>query len=510
MDNFKRLKKKYTIEAIVKSAVMGLGVTLLVLGVLLLSIKLSAKNLAWYFYLIIGIVLYGASSCATYYFIRPLDKKIAKRLDDDYDLHEKVQTMVEFDGDDSEMLVLQRNDAESHLENLPQKKFSLDTLKRIWQYIVVCVVGLSLFIAGTVVPSRYIPSYDDGFNMSAWDIVAFQQMIENIKNDENLENKVKVPMVENLELLFEELKETTTSSSMRKKVKASADAIDEAVILANTYREILLALNSDTALDDLKISILKSTTFYKNEKVDSYDRVKSLYSERDGEIREALKTFTDALEKKVGDLSIDIEIKDAVETFLTSLNDSVGSDEMQEKFNDSENPDSIYTALSIWSTNLGPVVEDYMFTPIAELRNIVSDADADYLSAMTKALGPQVYNKIVNEYVFNTLSSMFKVNISPEELVLPGISDDTGSSGGNTSHGGSIGSEDVNRGGDDQIYDPDLDKHVEYGEVWNDYMAKLYARLNDPDSEMSDEMKNYIIQYIKALNGDNTDTGEEQ
>lgn len=508
MDNFKRLKKKYFIEAIVKSSVTALGVALLAVGVSLLSVKLSANKIAWFFYLLIGVVSFGVAFATTYLIIKPYDKRVAKKLDNDYDLHEKVQTMVEFDGKDDEILVLQRKDAENRLGNLPKRKFTIGTLKRIWQYIVVAVLGISIFIAGAVVPSKYVPPYDDNFNLSEWDIIAFQQLIDNVKGSK-LDDNVKIPMVENLELLFDELKETTSASTMRKKVRASADAIDAAVILANTYREILLAMNDNTALNDFKSSILKTTTFYKGDiEVNSMDKVNSLYASLDDEIRTALMVFTDALESKIADTSMPVDVKDKVDEFLTPLNDSMGSDEMQEKFGNSENPDPIYTALSDMSSELGRVYQ-YAFIPHTELKNIVSNADADYLSAMTKALIPQVYNKIVNEYVFNTLASMFKVNIYPEDLVLPGVSDSGNDGSDSPSHGGSIGEENVVYGGNDAIYDPETDEHVPYGQVWNSYMAKLYNRLNDPDNEMSDEMKNYIMQYIKALSGDSTDTGEE-
>lgn len=508
MDNFKRLKRKYIIEAIVKSAVIGLGVALLAVGASLLSVKLSANKIAWFFYLLIGVVSFGVAFAVTYLIIRPFDKRVAKRLDNDYDLHEKVQTMIEFDGEDSEMLVLQRKDTEKHLEDLPKKKFTSNSLKSIWQYIVVAVLGVSIFIAGAVVPSKYVPPYDDNFNLSEWDIIAFQQLIDNVKSSK-LEDNVKIPMVENLELLFDELKETTSASTMRRKVRASAEAIDTAVILANTYREILLAMNDNTALNDFKSSILRTTTFYKSDiEVNSFDKVNSLYASLEDEIRATLMVFTDTLEAKIADISIPVEIKDKVDEFLTPLNDSMGSDEMQEKFGNSEDPDAIYTALSNMSSELGKVYQ-YAFIPHTELKNIVSNADADYLSDMTKALIPQVYNKIVNEYVFNTLSAMFNVNIYPEDLVLPGISDNPNGGDDSPSHGGSIGEEDVIYGGNDAIYDPESDEHVPYGKVWNSYMAKLYNRLNDPDNEMSDEMKNYIMQYIKALSGDSTDTGEE-
>ena len=53
--------------------------------------------------------------------MRPTDKQIAKKLDNDLGLDEKVQTMLAYKDQDSVMLTLQREDTNRRLEETPAK-----------------------------------------------------------------------------------------------------------------------------------------------------------------------------------------------------------------------------------------------------------------------------------------------------------------------------------------------------------------------------------------------------
>ncbi len=508
MESFIRLKKKSMITAIIASIIVGVFSALFAVGVVMLAIKLSANKLAWFFYLIIGIVGFLLSGGITFLIIRPTDKSVAKKLDNEYGLNERTQTMLEFKEQDSTMLRLQREDAEARLKNLPKKEFSLSLikslLKKIWQYIVIIVVGLSLFLAGILVPSRYVPPFSDGFTYNDWEASTLEQLIEDIKNSQT-EEKVKLPIVESLTLLNEELKTTTLKSEMKQKVKACAKSIDEAVILANSYRAVAEALNSYKELNDFKNALIKAADSYKNDyKITSITEVDTRAKNAEDGIRDALNAYVNAFDSDISEMPDVISIREKVVTFLTPYNEALSEDALLDnKLLDKLRNDSLYEVMSKYSTELGnkALLYQYQSTSLSYAKELVSVSNSNYVSGVSKPLTTQVYNRMIDELVLNTLSDLFGVSVSPEDLSLPGNSDNDGSSD-TPSQGGAVGDEKNERPSNDTIFDPDSNAHVQYGTVWNAYMTRLYNRLNDPDYEISDEMRAYIKQYIKILSGD--------
>lgn len=495
VEKFRELKKKYALLAMLKGAIAGVFFALFAVGAVMLGIKLGAMRIGWYYYLIIGIGAFAIAFVATFLLTRPTDKSLAKKLDNEYGLKEKVQTMVEFASQDSAVLSLQREDTEQTLRNLPKKKISF---AKIWQYIVIAVVGIALFVTGIVVPSYYEPPVvDDDFVLNEWDEKALQQLIDDVSASA-LEDKVKVPSLAALELLKEELKETKSNTAMRRAVRNCAQAIDSAVILANSYRDVAVALNTQTTLKEFTTTIVKAASSYKGEiEISTLAQVKQANDQSEEKIRVCLAVFTNSLNAKIKALSQNIEIRDAVDEFLAPFNESLSPDDLQEKLDG----DELYGAMASLSSALSVASEQYVFLETSYMRTIVANAFTDYISSASRVLVTQVYNNMMNELIHNTLTDVFKVSVSPEDLELPGISDGSGGSDEDPWHGGGTGDTEVIYGGNDAIYDHNSAEHVPYGMVWNDYVSKLYDKLNDEQSGLSEEMKVYIQNYIKALDG---------
>lgn len=492
---FENFRKKSVCAAYVKGALTGVCCALFVLGAIMLSVKLCAVRLAWFYYVLIGVAVAICAFFVTFFLTKPNDKKLAKRLDRDYSLREKVQTMVEFDGQDGEMLRLQRADADETLKNVRPKK---NSVKRIWQYAVIVVLGCALFLTAVVVPSRYQDPNDDRYTFGEWDEAALVQLIADVEGF-SLEDKVKPFAVASLTLLREELLNTTQNSVMRAKVQAAAKEIDNVVIAANTYRQIALALNSYSVLNDFKLAMVRASNSYKgNETIDSVSKVNALADDSESMIRAELTVFTQALNESIASLSLSSEIYDKLIGFLDAFNESMVADEIGESLSD----DSLYRALAAFSEALGPIYE-YRSREPESLKKVVSSACAEYLSGVSGVMVTQVYNRIVNEYICNRLSEIFKVSVFPEDLDLPGVSDEDSDSQQKPPQSGSIGDEQEIYGSNDIVYDPNTNEHASYGPLWQaSYMAKLYELLEDPDANLSDEMRYYILQYISALNGD--------
>ena len=96
-NKFNTIKQKHVIGAVVKSAVCGLSLGLFAVGVLMLSLKLSAIMLAAWCYVLVGIGAAAVGGVAFFLLLfNPSDKEVAKRTDNDYELNERVQTSLEY------------------------------------------------------------------------------------------------------------------------------------------------------------------------------------------------------------------------------------------------------------------------------------------------------------------------------------------------------------------------------------------------------------------------------
>lgn len=498
-DSFKQLKKKALVAAIIKSLVAGLFTALFVVGVVMLSVKLSDNYLAWYFYLLIGVGAMILSYAGAFFITYPRDKALAKRLDGDYKLNEKVQTMVEFFDQRGELIDLQRSNADEVLKSLPPRKFSF---KRIWQYIVVAIVGITLFLAGVLVPSEYVPPVTpDKFEMSDWDKKNLAQLIEDVRGSE-LNADLKTLSVAALEQLRADLETTETNSEMRSKVTAAADIIDDAVKQFNSYRNIVLALDGNSNLNLFKNSIISAADSYKTgSKIISIEEVVLRQAVSEGKIREALETFTVAFEGNFDSTDYS-KMLEALETFLNNFNESMISDDLA-----SVTDDPLYLALSDYSSAIGD--DDFCsgfnsLTP-SYIREYISAADGRYVTAVASPIVEQVYARMVDELILNKLSEIFGLNLSPDELVLSGGSGEGDSdSPDDPSHDGGMGEEGVIPGGNGIVYNHETNQQEQYNNMWSSsYYSKLFNYINT-EADISEELKSYILEYMKKLDGDST------
>ncbi len=497
LKSFDNLKRKSLYAALIKSLAVGICCALLAVGAEMLVVKLAALKIAWYYYAIVGAVFAAGGFGVTFWLVRPTDKRVAKKLDDEYVLKEKVQTMVEFYEKDGEMLRLQREDADVALKTLPSKKISF---RKIWQYLVLGAVSVAVIVTAIVVPSGYKPPFDsDAYEFSSIDEAALLQLIDDVK-DFAISDAVKEKAVTELEALLAEAKKTDKWSSIRAIAKTTASDIDDAVIATNTYREVALRLNTNKALNDVKLSLLNALAWYKTgDKISTADTVNELTAQSQGKLREELSVFTEEFVKEFETYTTGREVYDKLAEFLEPFNESMAptSDE------DVLKNDQYYLALSEFSTQLGVVYDEYESRSVDGLREIISSAAEDYVTASVSELYYQVNNRIADEYICNVLSGIFKIGLSPKELTLPGMTDEEIAGGNDPDHSGSIGDETSKVGSDDEIFDPEAMAHVKYGTVIDDYYAAIYAMITDENSGLSEEMKNYLIKYFQILYGTN-------
>ena len=144
-ENFLKFKKKVFTIRLIKCILLSLAVGMLLSGVFLLLFKFEVIKAQTILSLPIGIGAGLLAGGVGYLLLYTSDKAIAKRLDEEFSLSEKVQTMLAFQDKEGAMFELQRQDANATLEKVSQKSFKF---KRLWLYILCFIIGATSLSAG--------------------------------------------------------------------------------------------------------------------------------------------------------------------------------------------------------------------------------------------------------------------------------------------------------------------------------------------------------------------------
>ena len=152
-ENFSVVKKKFKIIAAIVGGIVGICLGLLVVGALLLALRLSGIELHWAIYLAIGLVTAALTGVGAFFVALPSDRKIAKKLDRDFALGEKVQTMVEYSAAEnpSKMVLLQREQADEALGSVAKKRINV---KGLFKFAFIPVLAAAMFVGGIMTPLK--------------------------------------------------------------------------------------------------------------------------------------------------------------------------------------------------------------------------------------------------------------------------------------------------------------------------------------------------------------------
>lgn len=154
----KQYKRKLVLENIIKGALWGLALGLVVSAILVMSFLL-AKLTTWPYITIevCGGVLAMLVTAVIYCVVKnPKEGDVAKRIDSTYDLKEKCATMVEFQGKSSFLIDKQREDAKVEVKKQNPKKMTVKLA--VWTLPAI-VLGASLLTT-----SLFTNQIKEGFN----------------------------------------------------------------------------------------------------------------------------------------------------------------------------------------------------------------------------------------------------------------------------------------------------------------------------------------------------------
>ena len=471
--SFERFQKRIRLAALLRAFLCAFSAGALVCAGLLAVIKLAALAVPLYWCAIAGGSVALPVGLLLYLIRRPTDKRAARLLDQELRLHEKVQTMIDFEGQEGDMIALQREDVIRRLEQTP-----LDSLKikRLLPCVISAVLALSLLATAFVIPKKEtvtpidpngVPT--DVWELTDWHITAVRGVIDEVKASSMVESG-KNEVVFILERLLTDLEPVKTVTLMKQTVITAMVKIDAVADDINTYTTILRALEASEEA-----------------------RVKAFASAMGSPADPITESAYQAL--KVG-FSADT-LTDDLDDFADALTVAMDGVEVDER-------DALYLSIDEFADSLLELVQTLPTLGDAALSEVSAlfEAAAQSLSV---ALSQQNVNRTVSDTANNRLMSIFGILWSelPNELKYSDHAE-AGTTGGDyreqdddtITDGGKGGGETI-YGSDDAVYDPESETHVKYGDIIDGYDAIKVSELEE--RSLSDELKELIDAYFAGL-----------
>ena len=460
--SFNKFKLKVRVQAIASAVLWGLAVGLAASAVLMLVYKLLGEAAPTLYYLISagGALLL---SLATYFILMPSDVRLAKRLDLLYSLDEKVATMVELRDDDGMFAELQREDADVRLGEKPIKQFKS---RAIVAGIVALAIAIGMFAGAMLVPPKQDPPETpiDEFDKQ-WIITAINELITIIENA-YIDDGLRGDVLEDLRSLLAFVEGSQLLSEMKAEAVKAVISINESLKAANSAEAIgeQLQGSADTAISELG---------------------KSMVALSGSASKKALEAL--GYEISEGNSSDAAFVADELNGYLQRS----GARSDNELY-------LLFKGL------------------IAEVKSNPSGADAKFETA-AKTLSSMVIIQNVNKATVNTviktLCNIFGITsdditaVDPDTDINVGdltdrdeITDDTevDEPEGEMGSGG-LGTGEIIYGSNDLVFDPDTNTYRPYGEILNDYFAKVNEQILD--GKTSNDITDAIEDYFDALFG---------
>ena len=486
---FYKFKAEYLLGAALKSAVIGITAGLACTGVVMLALKLSGLKLAWWCYVLIAVGAAAVAGGVSFAVFKPTDKLVAKRVDDDHELNERVQTALEFSGADGAVVRMQREDAFARMQDLKTKA---PNIKKLWQYPLIFVLALALALTAILIPVKVAEGADDEYVRppTPFEILAMRELVQNVE-DSHLADGVKQPILDDLNGILAGLEENEFVSDVMPAINIAIAHIDRLTKAAASYGKLSQKFESHL-LPDLA-SALKSGDLYLGYAVNTYDQVKSLDSNLISLLSVAVEPNVLRMRESYNDLettAISPLLLDLIDKMQAALDEYEQSDD-----------DELYGVLAAFKTELD------------DLRTQIKDGTADethfqhtldlafnsFTDELIDAVKGQSYCLIMGKFVVTRIKIIFGIPIDDKEVNPDASGKDNvpGSGDDDDNRGGGMGGGDTVYGSDDMIYDPETGKYVTYGELLNRYFAIAQEYLGT--DELTQEQKDMVTHYFEIL-----------
>lgn len=542
-ENFNKIKRKYKNIAIIAGCILGVCCGIALTCVIAVALKVSGVNFHFALYIPVAAALSAGAAFLFYLIIKPDDAFIAKKLDKEFNLGQKAQTMVEYAAVEGAMPALQREQTNEVLGEVAKKRVSL---KWLLKFAFIPVIAAAMLFAGIFVPAKKSGYVDPPFDITNSQETALVNLITDVQKSD-LEDGLKDSVVDVLDGLLTALKDAEQQSVMKKSVILAVASIDALVAAENSYIYIDNVFKADTSVSVMSTAVVDSVVYYKlGSTVSSYKAVESRVEQADVQMtailnrwkKKFLADYGEALPDNGGlsytpvyeaatklytfsvgfkRLLDDPRLKayapaqtEGGEEEIAALSETAGDALYAEYLTLYENFNTLYQ--SVFAGGNGGYTDKSFYEAIEGKIDL-------FIANLTMPTKPQPgaayvqsYRCIMDEFIRNSLARIF--NISRSELpnnavVAPDPSDPQNPALGDNSDGGGFAIGDHKFGSDDLILDPNTGEKKPYGELrdpsdptsslYFDYFNRMLEYIKD--DSLSDDDKAYIRRYFDLLGG---------
>ncbi len=470
--NFANVKKKTRFASVFTSLIFGIGIGAIVLALAVLVYKYFNKPLSTWFY-ILGAVAAAVSFAISYFIIMPSDKRLAKRLDREHSLNEKMRTMVELKESDAPFAVLQREDAD---EKLGKIKYTPWRKKQIISLLLIVFISAASLTTAFVIPSRaeYVdPEKPLSEFDKQWILAELSDIISSVEAS-FIADGLKEKIVNELNSLVDFVKEHEYLSEMKIRAIKSVIGLNRDLTVENTAPII------GEKLSECTNPILKElgTEFVKLNGSGVQAQIVQLEKALGGQTSDDV-TFT----------------ADELGAAISASGASSSSD------------------LTVLLSNLASALRGY-----AAGSGSVSEIFENVAATAMEETMIQSMNGRMTQTVISRLCALF--GIGEDDLSQAGAdedidinppadppsaedpSEDDDKENEEIGSGG-IGTGDRVYGSNDMIYNPYTDKYVPYGEVFDEYNNKRIQMVQD--GRIAPDFEDFLEEYFRSLSDYNAE-----
>lgn len=471
-EGFKKFQNRVRLGALIRSCLIGASFGALASGGLLLVMKIMGNSVFPLWYVLIGVGGALAVTAVCMLIQRKSDVKLAKMLDENLSLNEKVQTMVAFKDKSDAISVMQREDTESRLKSIPANKIKFS---RVWQCVTACALCVALLVTATVIPTKTADGENNppegDYEMTKWQITALNDLIEYVENSQ-MADQPKQITVEQLNGLILDVEAGVKQSLMTERVIAVIQNVRVAVDTANSYPKLAVALKESEQTNVNNLGIVIEAV--------SGAQVITFFAE----LETAFISDATGAELKSFSQELDIRLINLPE--LSS--------------------DALFLALKSFTSELNKIKNSTTDYTSDQVKQKISASCTQAGLNLVTVLATQSANEQVYERVTETLMDIFGISEDqlPENLKPESEGEKGDASGGDDDdkeigdgNDGGMGDREQIFGSDDTIYDPYENVNRPYGEVLNDYYAKIQAMI--VDGVFDEEEEQIINDYFNAL-----------
>lgn len=228
-EGFISFKKKILLRHLIVSLISSLSAFLIVFGIFFLLTKLKVTNINIGLDILFGVIAFGIVFVILYFGFKPKDKKIAKMLDKQFNLQEKVQTMVELKDNDSFIANLQREDCESKLKNISLKdlKFKLPIF-----LILAAFLGVTTTVVASAVPQKIINTDTDDPVIPTNELLKKLEELKTKVSEYKIDSTLKSNYIAEIDNIITLVNNEASMDSLK---IAASKAVDNVLVLNKNY-----------------------------------------------------------------------------------------------------------------------------------------------------------------------------------------------------------------------------------------------------------------------------------